>query len=458
MKKIFKKIFLASTVMVATLAAGVFTSCAYGADQEMIKREEGYNCCVTYDANGGTYGSNSSRTYALVKENSLAPAPGYVDAKTQASVKIPTRRDFQLVGEAKSDGDEESNDEAILTKSWFVAKTDDNGNVIYEGEGENKKAVLESETPWDFVKDKVTKDITLVAQWREVFRFSLLLVDEKVDGDKVVKTEKEIFTYTVEPGDTIIDKLYNKDKDTGEIVRRADYIKPSVSNYTLLDFYLDEEFTTVLDTNYVHPGRFEQEITEINPETNVEETKTVSTNIVKIYVKYLAGRFDLITNAKIKTLNEASKWYLLEDIDCASLEEPWGALSNFSGTIYGNGYAIKNLTVQSIVKKVTGKYEVFHSLFGKMNGTVENLKFENVTMNLKTEYGTTVPGNEHKVAFLAQSFGDKASMKNVTLSDCRILFTHANCYTHKAAENGMWWETPATDKVTVTGSVAVIEE
>ena len=63
MKKIFKKIFIASTIMVASLAAGVFSSCAYGADQETIKRDEGFNCCVTYDANGGTYGSNSYRFF-----------------------------------------------------------------------------------------------------------------------------------------------------------------------------------------------------------------------------------------------------------------------------------------------------------------------------------------------------------------------------------------------------------
>ena len=100
-----------------------------------------------------------------------------MDGKTQASIKIPTRRDYQLVGEAKSDGDNETNDEAILTKSWFVAKTDADGNVIYD---ENGNAVLESETPWNFITDKVTKDITLVAQWREVFRFTLCMVEEKM--------------------------------------------------------------------------------------------------------------------------------------------------------------------------------------------------------------------------------------------------------------------------------------
>ena len=452
MKKIFRKIFIASTIMVATLAAGIFTSCAYDANQETIKREEGFNCCVTYDANGGSYGSNSYRTYALVQENSLAPAPGYVDAKTQASIKIPTRRDFQLVGEAKSDGDDETNDEAILTKSWFVAKTDDDGNVIYEGEGENKTAVLESETPWNFTKDKVTKDITLVAQWREVFRFTLCIMEEKANGDVVEVTEKELRQYTVEPGDTIVDKLYDKDKSTGTIVRRADYIKSGLSSaaYTVLDFYMDKECTELLDSSYQHPGRHEEEITEDGV------TTTVSTNVVKIYAKYLAGKYDFISNKNVKTLNQASKWYLLEDIDYAAVETPWTVLSSFSGSIYGNGYTIKNLTVESVVKKPSGQY-MAHSIFGRMNGIVENLTLENVTLKLRTEYGTTIPGNEHRAAFLAYSLGENAMMNNVTLNGCRILFADADCYTHVSADGGLWWETPADGKATVTGSVEIAE-
>lgn len=449
MKKIFRKIFIASTIMVATLAAGIFTSCAYDANQETIKREEGFNCCVTYDANGGSYGSNSYRTYALVQENSLAPAPGYVDAKTQASIKIPTRRDFQLVGEAKSDGDDETNDEAILTKSWFVAKTDDDGNVIYD---ENGNAVLESETPWSFIKDKVTKDITLVAQWREVFRFTLCIMEEKANGDVVEVTEKELRQYTVEPGDTIVDKLYDKDKSTGTIVRRADYIKSGLSSaaYTILDFYRDKDFTTVLDTNYQHPGRHEEEITEDGV------TTTVSTNVVKIYAKYLAGKYDFISNKNVKTLNQASKWYLLEDIDYAAVETPWTVLSSFSGTIYGNGYSIKNLTVESVVKKPSGQY-MAHSIFGRMNGIVENLTLKDVTLKLRTEYGTTIPGNEHRAAFLAYSLGENAMMNNVTLDGCRIWFADADCYTHVSADGGLWWEPPADGKATVTGSVEIVE-
>ena len=452
MKKRFRRIFIASTLMVAALASGIFAGCSYGVNQEDIKKKEGYSYCVTYDANGGTFGSNTTRTYALVKENSLTPAPGYVDERTQASIKLPTRRDFQLVEEAKDNGDDNKNDEAILTRSWFVAKTDADGNVIYEGEGDEKTAVLESEEPWNFAKDKVTKDITLVAQWREVFRYQIYLVDATTDGTMV---EKEIRSYTVEPGATIIDKLYNKDKATGKYVRRADYIKVSVSNYTILDFYMDEKLTVPLADNYVHPGRHEMEVTEINPDTNEEETTTISTNVVKIYVKYLSGRYDLISNNNLKSLTEASKWYLLEDVDFSGKEQT--ALTRFNGEIQGNGYVIKNLTVDSIAVKATSGTYNSHSIFGTLNGSVENVKFENVTLNVKTKYGTNVP-SEQRASFFATNATENGRMKDVELSGCRILFTHANCYEHVVAAGNLWWEIPGANAVqNVTGEV-VIEE
>ena len=98
-----------------------------------------------------------------------------------------------------------------------------------------------------------------------------------------------------------------------------------------------------------------------------------------------------------------------------------------------------------------------HSIFGRMNGTVENLTFDNVTLKLRTEYGTTIPGNEHRAAFLAYNLGDKGAMTNVTLNGCRILFADANCYTHVTAQNALWWEAPAQGKATVTGSVEIAE-
>ena len=415
MNKLFKRILVLAVVATMALVTGVLASCTYGLNQEEKKRKEGYNCCVTYDANGGTYGSGSSLTYALVKENSLAPAPGYVDANTQASVKVPTRRNYQLVNETKASSDDEKNTAAIASKSWFQAKTDNKGNVIYEGEGENKTPVLLTGEPWNFAKDKVTEDITLVAKWTKVYRFVLCLTEQVEQNGTIVTTEKEIRSYTVNPGGTIADKLY--DKKDGALFRRPDYIRPTLSNYTFLDFYMDAGLTEQMSMDLVHPGTYTQEITTIDPETNEQVTETVETNDVKIYVKYISGRFEFISTENVKPLTSASRWYLLEDVDLTGTT--WDAQDSFKGTIYGNGYTIKNVTVNSIAEK-KDDYKA-HSIFGKVSGLVKDLALENITLNVGiSEFAQTVMG-EQRVGFLAYQISSDGKFENVTLRDCRIV-------------------------------------
>ena len=450
---------MAASVMVVTLIAGVFTSCRVS-DSEEQKKQEGYSYCVTYDANGGSFGSGSTKTYALVKENSLTPAPGYVDGNTQASVKMPTRRDYQLVGEAKADDDDETNDEAILSKSWFLAKTDAEGNVVYEGDGENRQPVLLSNKPWDFTKDRVTGDITLVAKWSEVFRFAICIVDTNEDGERL---ENQFRTFTVDPGDSITDKIY-KSEDNGQIIRRADKIRISQTGYTLLDFYLDEEYQTLFPTDYVHPGRREVEVTQVNPDTGLEETVTIQTNTVTVYVKYLKGKYDLISNDNVKALTGASKWYLLEDVDLTG--KTWTAVSRFNGEILGNGFALKNVTVTSKATK-TSNYKA-HSIFGTMNGNVENVTFENVTMQVYTDYGASVIG-EQRVNFFAYEFTEEGTMKNVTVENSKIVLkVLPSLFAWQTGENGgLWWNAPSAAQISgvilkenggVVNAISVVQE
>ena len=449
MNKLLKKILVATTVIVVAFTAGIFSACSYGLDQEQKKKKEGYTCTVTYDANGGTYGSNSSVTYALVKENSLVPAPGYVDGNTQASVKVPTRRNYQLINETKAANDDEKNAAAIKSKSWFQAVTDENGKVVYEGEGENKTPVLVTGEPWNFAKDKVTEDITLVAKWTKVYRFILCLTEEVVGEDgQVTVQEKEVRSYTVNPGATMGDKLYNKQSDDS-IVRRADFIRPSVSGYTLLDFYADEDLTTQFALDYQHPGTYTKEVTVIDPETNQETTETIETNDVKIYVKYLKGRYDLISQENVKALTGASQWYLVEDVDLTS-ETAWTALNNFTGTIYGNGFTMRNMTVVSYAKNAQGGGFNKHSIFGKMNGLIENITFENVNLKVDTQYGATGIIGEQRLSYFAYDFGTNGLLNNVTLKDCAILRKADNYYTATIGDSSMWYVAPATEKAIVT--------
>ena len=448
MNKLLKKILVVATVLVVSLTAGIFSACSYGLDQEQKKKQEGYDCVVTYDANGGTFGSNSSITYALAKKNSLAPAPGYVDGKTQAGVPVPTRRNYQLVNETKPANDDEKNAAAIASKSWFQAKTDDNGNIVYEGEGENKTPVLVTGTPWNFAKDRVTEDITLVAQWTKVYKFILCLTEEVVGEDGVVTVqEKEVRSYTVNPGATIADKLY--DKKDNELFRRADYIRPKITNYTFLDFYMDEALTTQMPMDLVHPGTYTQEVTVIDPETNQEVTQMVETNDVKIYVKYLKGKFELISQNNIKKLTESSQWYLVENVDLTGANA-WTNLDSFKGTIYGNGFTMSNMTVTTLAMNVQGSGYNKHSIFGKMNGVIENITFENFTLKVDTQYGASGIIGEQRLSFFAYNFGTKGLLDNVTLKDCAIVRKADNYYTATVGVNSMWYEAPSENQATVT--------
>ena len=456
MNKFFKRILVLATVAVIALAMGIFASCTYGLNQEEKRRKEGYNCCVTYDANGGTYGSNSLVTYALVKENSLAPAPGYVDNNTQ--IKVPTRRTYQLINETKPKSNatqEQKNAAAIASKSWFQAKTDENGKVIYEGEGENKTPVLLTGEPWNFAKDKVTGDVTLVAKWTKVYNFVLCLTEEVEQDGQTVTTEKEIRTYKVNPGDTISDKLYEK-KD-GELFRRPDYVNEGLrqqakgEKFTILDFYMNAGLTEQMSMDLVHPGTHTEEVIVIDPETNEEVTQTVETNDVKIYVKYIKGAFDLISSKTIKPLTSISNWYLVEDVDLTG--QTWDAQQEFKGTIYGNGYALKNLTVRSFAEKIAnGKA---HSIFGKVSGLVKDLSFENVTLNIDTEFDTAVQGAQH-VAFLAYEVMSSGKFENVTVKDCRILRKSDSIYNifinYDAPCHALYYNAPTT-----TQSVTIVQ-
>ena len=422
MNKLFKKILMLATVMVVSLTAGIFASCSYGPDQEQKKKEEGYKYTVTYDANGGTFGADLPVTYALVKENSPAPAPGYVDAATQASVKVPTRRDYQLVGEVKASNDSEANSAAMQTKSWFKWLKDENGNFRYEEDGLTPKL---DETPWDFIKGRVTEDMTLVAKWTKVYRYIICLTETVEENGVEVQTEKELRSYTVQPGTTILDKLYKKNAP----VRREDYVNFNVSGYTILDFYLDAELTEQMPMDYAHPGTVDGH------------------NDVKVYVKYLKGSFDIISNDNIRPLTGTSNWYLIEDIDLSNTT--WEMQPSFSGKIYGNGYKFKNATISSYATKPTGAYRQ-HSIFGTMKGLIEDVTFENFTVKVQTQYNAQGVIGEQRIAFLAYELVDNGEFKNVTLADCKLSYKDSAYYTATFGETALFYVKPATEKAQIT--------
>ena len=138
MRNKLKRILVAMLMMLLALTAGIFTACNVEKSEEELIKEKGYTFCVTYDANGGSFGANTLTTYALVKESSLAPAPGYED-KNKAGVKLPTRRNYRLIG-----GEPKTNEASISSKCWYLAQTAEDGTVLRDEDG---NALLASDTP-----------------------------------------------------------------------------------------------------------------------------------------------------------------------------------------------------------------------------------------------------------------------------------------------------------------------
>lgn len=414
--KFYKKLAIIALLATTAIITAVFGACNVSVEEQ--KKEEGFIHTVTYNANGGNFTETTNTTYTLVQDNSLTAVPGFVD-KNRVEIKVPYRTGYQLVGENKEN--------VYLSQSWYVAETDANGNIVYEGEGEARTAKLASTTPWNFLTDKVTKDITLVAVWQKVYKFVICYYDGE--------TEEEFSSYIVNPGDTIIDKLYAF--DNGEFVRRPDYIRYFKNGYTPINFYTDKELTQEVAEDFAHPGKVVVDGQEIND--------------VKIYVDALKGRYEFITQDNVKTLNSNANWYLLEDIDLT--EKEWTGLSNFNGNIYGNGYTISNLKVSSTAKKPSGNYNKY-SIFGTIKGVIKDLTFKNVSYTLNGSEFASILG-EQRVSFFGYEIDD-GTVENVVLEDCsfNINFSDSIVEVYNEDAGYIWYNAPQNQNISIVNNGA----
>lgn len=94
-----------------------------------------------------------------------------------------------------------------------------------------------------------------------------------------------------------------------------------------------------------------------------------SKDLIGSRVDYYSGK--ITTAEQLKTLSGSNGVFVLgADIDLTD-EGEWTPISNFSGTLYGSGYSIKNLKL-----KVKSADDV--GLFSELKGTVTDLKLENI--------------------------------------------------------------------------------
>lgn len=380
MKKIKLLVFILCLATFLLLAG-----CGESATPYETNNNEGYSVSVKFDANGGTFTTNTS---VIVDSFN-------VDNKSQVALISP-------------DDSRRKNDAFTATKNghflagWYkqrVESTDENGKTTYK-----------YSEKWDFENDvlKINKDktysaddpaLTLYAAWVPLFEIEFYSLDsgELIDTIKYNPTDKKAI------------EVPNWNEETGA-VEMFDF--PKREGYTYNKAFYDAEGTMELtDELLKHPG-------VVN-----EKDASVTNSVLKLYVDWTEGEWYRIYNVDQfkESASLKGNYELFADLDFT--DEIWPTTfvyGNFSGVIKGNGHTIKNVNVIQ-----TNNSKVNAGLFGYLADTanVSDVNFENITFTIKA--GTRKVGTSF--GLFAGTISDKAIISGVNILNSHLQID-SSCY------------------------------
>lgn len=233
--------------------------------------------------------------------------------------------------------------EKHIFDGWYKNRDEIDGKVIYS----NK---------WDFATDTVDNNgITLYAKWNSIYKYTFKLCYE--DDNKELQ---ELGTYQVSDGEAFSDYRNFSNKRIG---------------YTATGRF----FTTdgnLIEGDYKHPGG----------EADLQ---------IVIIAEYIKGSYKVCrTKSDVKSARN-SNIYLANDID---MEGEKINFKDYNKIFNGNGYKISNFTISYDAGKSglqqdlqdENKRSLYISLFGNTsNAVIENVTFENVSIEVNTTYSLT---------------------------------------------------------------------
>lgn len=382
MKQKFKSLFFGLLALSFVL---LLSGCGEAATPYETNNNDGYSVSVKYDANGGTFTTNTS---VIVDSFNT-------DGKSEIALILP-------------DDSRRGNDAFTATKNghflagWYkerVETTDDDGNKIYTYSGK-----------WDFEKDllKIDKNkaysadepaLTLYAAWVPMFEIEFYSLDsgELIDTMQFDPTGEKQLQVPV------------WDEETGA-VEMFDF--PKREGYTFNKAYFDAEGTNELSgETLTHPGV-----------VNLENA-TATDSVLKLYVDWHEGEWYRIYTVDqfIESASLNGNYELFADLDFE--DEIWPTTfmyGNFGGVIKGNGHTIKNVEFTQ-----TNNSKVNAGLFGHITDTasISDLSFENITFTIKA--GTRKVGTSY--GLFAGTLSDKASITNVNILNSHLQID-SSCY------------------------------
>lgn len=384
MKKCIKNVLFP---LLCVLALLTFSACSAEPTPYEKNDGEGYTVSVKFDANGGTFTTNSS-----VIVDSYNPAELKKNGEGMAEIALLSP-DNPIRG---NDAFNVSRPGYFLA-GWYAVRTETSAGEYTYGE------------KWDFDTDLVKVDpsaahssaspvLTLYAAW--IPRFEIQFCD-KTSGELLGELDFDPTTETINA------PAWSTETGTLEM-----YKFPARSGYTFTAAYYDDAFTKAVDTEAVaHPGVIDY------------ATGTAADTVLKLYVEYTEGEWYRIYTAEQLTdnANLNGHYEICADLDFA--DEIWPTVfmyGNFSGEIKGNGHTIKNVTFTQ-----TNNSKANAGLFGQLTekASIADLTFENVTFTIQS--GTRVAGTNY--GLLAGTVSKDAVLNGVKILGSALQID-SSCY------------------------------
>lgn len=385
------KTLLAGIILPAAMlfAAG----CGASPTPYEVNDGDGYTVSVRYDANGGTFDTNTSImtdsfNISDMKKNDdgtvdialLAPD----DARRGSSNSFtPTYSGYFLAG----------------FYSERIEGKDESGNLVYSygGRWDFESSVLKVDSGKEYsAEDPV---MTLYAAWIPLFKLNIYNLNDK----KLYKT----LSFNPTEKDAIT--LPCLDSEGVSFVMND---IPQNSGFTYNGAYLDAEGKEKVEgEKLVHHGRV------------LLESGTAENASMDLYVSWLEGEIYNIYTAEqfVSNYNPNGTYIIHNDLDFTDAIWPSALTTgSFSGKIEGNGHSIKNVSITQNDNSKTS-----FGLFGQIgtDAAISDISFENATVTIAK--GIRVPGSSY--GMLAGVVSDGAGLKDVSLKDC-VLAIDAGCY------------------------------
>ena len=384
-----KKILAVCLALAGVLA---LAGCSEEATPYEINDSENYTVSIRYDANGGTFTTNTS---VVVDSYNLSELNTGADGQAEIALLAPDDA-------ARGNDAFTAVNNGYFLAGWYAQRietTDSQGNTVYT-----------YADPWDFGSDLLQVDpqgtytasepvLTLYAAWVPLFEIEFYSLD----------SGEYLSSYTFNPMTAGQIQVPAWDEETGAIEM---YNFPGKSGYTFQNAYYDAEGTDPVDTETVqHPGQVD------------EATGTAADPVMKLYVDWREGEWYHIYNVE-QFLDNASVsgcYMIYADLDFT--DEIWPSslmYGNFAGQIYGNGHTFSNISIQ-----MTYNYKVNAGLFGYLteNAAIYDLNLDHVTFTIQS--GTRVVGTSY--GLFAGTVSSGATVSGVTIADS-VLQIDSGCY------------------------------